>query len=163
MELDRHVGELREALAAAAAAGTPQAQETARLLADAMGPAVRLVLIDALSEMAAQVTAALDGPTVDVRVRGGDPEVVVTPAPHGPVPDEDPAASTDDDSPVVRISLRLPDFLKDRAEQAAAGAGTSLNAWLGRAVADALRAERAPWSGPSGGRGPRRWSGYARS
>jgi hypothetical protein len=160
MELGRHVDNLRDALAATVAAGGPHAQETARLLSDAMAPAVRLVLMDVLSEMAAEVTTALDGTTVDVRLRAGEPEVVVTHPPHSGGA-EDGGATTpplgDDDSAVVRISLRLPDALKGRAEQAAAGAGTSLNSWLGRAIADALRSDR-----PSG-RGPRSYSGFARS
>lgn len=161
VELQGYVESLREALEAAAAAGGPQAQESARLLAGTMGPAVRLVLIDALSRMAEEVTAALDGPVVDVRVRGGEPEVVLTPAAHAgeDTAEPDPAAGQDDGGTVVRISLRLPDGLKGRAEQAAAMAGTSLNSWLGRAVADALRSDRTP---PSR-RPPRHWSGYARS
>jgi hypothetical protein len=160
MDLSRHVDVLREALTTAVAAGGQQAQETARLLSDAMSPAVRLVLMEALSEMAAEVTTALDGTTVDVRLRGGEPEIVVTEAPHGPEPVRElPAPGVDeDDTAVVRISLRLPDALKGRAEQAAAVAGTSLNSWLGRAVADALRADRS-----SSRRGPRSYSGFARS
>jgi len=161
MDLSRHVDMLREALTTAVAAGGPQAQETARLLGDAVAPAARLVLIEALSEMAAEVTAALDGTTVDVRLRGGEPELVVTEPPHGPEPAREEPSSPpldDDDSAVVRISLRLPDALKGRAEQAAMVAGTSLNSWLGRAVADALRTDR-----PSSRRGSRSYSGFARS
>jgi hypothetical protein len=161
MDLSRHVDSLREALTTAVAAGGQQAQETARLLSDAMAPAVRLVLMEALSDMAAEVTTALDGATVDVRLRGGQPEIVVTEAPHGSesVREEPPDPPVDeDDRAVVRISLRLPDALKARAEQAAAVAGTSLNSWLGRAVADALRADRS-----SSRRGPRTYSGFARS
>jgi hypothetical protein len=161
MDLSRHVDTLRDALSTAVAAGGQQAQETARLLSDAMSPAVRLVLMEALSEMAGEVTTALDGTTVDLRLRGGEPEIVVTEASHGPerVREEPPVHPVDeDDSAVVRISLRLPDALKARAEQAAAIAGTSLNSWLGRAVADALRADR-----PSPRRGPRSYSGFARS
>jgi hypothetical protein len=111
--------------------------------------------------MAAEVTTALDGSTVDVRLRGGEPEVVVTPDPPAAAPHDAGAAAPpveEDDGTVVRISLRLPDALKGRAEQAAAGAGTSLNSWLGRAIADALRADR-----PSHGRGARSYSGFARS
>jgi hypothetical protein len=161
MELGRHVDNLREALATAAAAGGQQAQETARLLSDSMAPAVRLVLLEALSEMAGEVTAALDGAVVDVRLRGGEPEVVITYDPHPAGSSGDAPAFTfdEEDGGVVRISLRLPDALKGRAEQAAAGAGTSLNSWLGRAVAEALRNDR----GPSTGRGPRSYSGFARS
>ncbi|MCT7357336.1 toxin-antitoxin system HicB family antitoxin, partial [Streptomyces sp. 15-116A] len=35
-----------------------------------------------------------------------------------------------DAHPVARVSLRLPEPLKNRAEQAAARQGISLNAWL---------------------------------
>jgi hypothetical protein len=162
MDLGEYVSTVRRSLTTAAAAGGEHSIETARLLADTMEPAVRLALIDALSAMAAEVTTALDGDVVDVRVRAGDPEVVVVSAPdeppaeHPPVSDADDAA---DDGSVVRISLRLPDALKLRAEAAAAAAGGSLNAWLVRAVADAV--DR-PGSPPSG-RGPRRYSGFARS
>jgi hypothetical protein len=160
MDLSDYVDALQGSLTTAAAAAGEQARETARLLADTMEPAVRLAVIDALSAMAAEVTAALDGDVVDIRVRGRDPEVVVVPAPHAdeePPPDED---TEDDDGSVARISLRLPDALKVRAERAAATEGLSLNAWLVRAVAAGLREPRTP---PAPGRGPRRFSGYARS
>jgi hypothetical protein len=162
MELGEYVEALRRSLTTAAAAGGEQSRETARLLADTMEPAVRLVLIDALSAMAAEATAALDGDVVDVRVRGGDPEVVVVPAPQERRT-EHPGSLTDepaDDGTIARISLRLPDALKARAEAAAAAEGGSLNAWLVRAVADAVNR---PGLLPPGGRGPRRYSGFARS
>lgn len=162
MDLTDYVEALRSSLTAAAAAGGQQAKETARLLADTIEPAVRLTVIDALSAMAAEVTSALDGDLVDIRVRGRDPEVVVVPGAHEPaeeppVDDEEPL---DEEGGVARISLRLPDTLKARAEKAAAAADQSLNTWLVRAVADALR--DGPPRPPSG-RGPRRYSGFARS
>ncbi|TFV86866.1 toxin-antitoxin system HicB family antitoxin [Blastococcus sp. CT_GayMR16] len=165
MDLSDYVDALRGSLTTAAAAGGPQAQETARLLADTMEPAVRLALIDALSALAAEVTAALDGPLVDIRLRGRDPEVVVVPAEHDPGrhpttgASPDPADDAADDGSTARISLRLPDGLKARAEAAAATAGSSLNTWLIRAVTAAVR-EPAP---PPSGRGPRRYTGFARS
>jgi hypothetical protein len=64
-----------------------------------------------------------------------------------------------EDGSVARISLRLPDGLKGRAEAAAAAAGTSLNTWLVHAVTAAVRAP----SPPPTGRGPRRYTGFARS
>ena len=109
------------------------------------------------------MTSALDGGLVDIRVRGRDPEVVVVPPPHehaDAAVDEEPVDDdADDEGAVARISLRLPDTLKTRAERAAAASGTSLNAWLVRAVSDALRGSRPT----SSGRGPRRYSGFARS
>ena len=173
MDLSDYVESLRTSLTQAAAAAGEQARETARLLADTMEPAVRLTVIDALSDMAAEVTAALDGDLVDIRVRGRDPEVVVVPAvQHEPVAEPEPEEDeVDDDGSVARISLRLPEQLKTRAEAAAAAAGVSLNSWLARAVASALRAPvppplpfpPTPPPPPGGGRGPRRYSGYARS
>jgi hypothetical protein len=162
MDLSDYVDALRTHLMTAAAAGTEQTRETARLLADTVEPAVRLALTDALSAMAAEVTAAWDGGLVDIRVRGRDPEVVVVPAhehePEAtPTPDDDPA---EDDGSVARISLRLPESLKARAESAAAASGVSLNAWLVRAVAAGVREPTDP---PRSGRGPRRYSGFARS
>jgi hypothetical protein len=111
--------------------------------------------------MAAEVTAAWDGGLVDIRMRGRDPEVVVVPAEHEPA--EEPGFGDepgDDDGTVARISLRLPENLKSRAESAAAAAGVSLNSWLVRAVSDALREGG---SRPPSGRGPRRYTGFARS
>jgi hypothetical protein len=165
MDLTDYVEALRESLTTAAAAGGEQPRETARLLAATIEPAVRLALTGALAEMAAEVTAALDGTVVDVRFRGRDPEVVVVPAPseraeHHPPEDDAPT----DEGSVARISLRLPDVLKGRAESAAASAGTSLNSWLVGAVAAAVR-EPGPGAptGRSSGRGPRHYSGFARS
>ena len=164
MDLSDYVDALRRSLTTAAAAGTEQTRETARLLGDTIEPAVRLAVTDALSAMAAEITAAWDGGLVDIRLRGRDPEVVIVPAPdpEPSEPAEDPAAEgdADDDGSMARISLRLPESVKSRAEAAAAAAGISLNAWLVRAVAAGLREPTDP---PRSGRGPRRYSGFARS
>src|SRR3954451_23469839 len=121
MDLSDYVDALRTALTQAAAAAGDQAKETARLLADTMEPAIRLTVTNAMSDMAAEVTAALEGGLVDIRLRGRDPEVVVVPpVAHEPVdvPTEDD--DVEDDGSVARISLRLPEQLKSRAEGAAA-------------------------------------------
>ena len=160
MDLTEYVEALRRSLTTAAAAGGEQARETARLLADTIEPAVRLTVTDALAAMAAEVTAALDGSAmVDIRLRGRDPEVVVVPAEHA-APHEPQDGPLPDDGSTVRISLRLPDGLKARAEAAATASGASLNTWLVRAVTVALHE---PTSSPSSGRGPRRYTGFARS
>src|SRR4051794_17788592 len=169
MDLTDYVDALRASLTTAAAAGGTAAQETARLLADTMEPAVRLALIDALSAMAAEVTETLDGTVVDVRLRGRNPEVVVTPAASEPEAETmaEPVDGGADDGSMVRISLRLPEGLKGRAEAAAAVAGTSLNTWLVRAVAGVLQnpppLPPLPPMPPPPGRGPRRYTGFAHS
>ena len=103
MDLTEYVEALRRSLTTAAAAAGEQARETARLLADTMEPAVRLTVTDALAAMAAEVTAALDGSLVDIRLRGRDPEVVVVPA-AARRPHERPA----DDGRRRRRRLRRP-------------------------------------------------------
>jgi hypothetical protein len=92
---------------------------------------------------------------VDVRLRGRDPELVVTrpsgsglaevapapaSAPAGPAPaiPETDAAEAPDDTVTSRTTLRLPDQLKARVEKAAAEDGLSVNSWLVRAIAGAL-------------------------
>lgn len=169
MELTPYVEALRHDLLAAAAAGTEQTRETARLLSAALDPSARLCLVDALSALAAEVTTAWDGGAVEIRMHGREPQVVVTaaeppapPAPPSPPGWEGPADEEIEDGSTARITLRLPDALKTRAERAAATEGLSVNAWLVRAVAAAVQ--------PGGRSGPphpqpligRRMTGYAR-
>jgi predicted transcriptional regulator len=54
--------------------------------------------------------------------------------------DDVPAASVDlDDASTSRTTLRLPDALKARVDEAATADGLSVNTWLVRAVAAALQ------------------------
>ena len=161
MELTPYVDALRDDLHAAAAAGTEQTQETARLLTAALDPSLRLCLVDALSALAAEVSDATDL-AVEIRMHGREPQVVVTPA-GPPVPAGVPTVSPADDdadSGTARITLRLPDALKAQAEQRAAAEGLSVNAWLVRAVAGAVRPQPPSVTSHPG---ERRITGFARS
>ena len=149
MELNGYVADLQRQLATSAAAGGGEARELAERLTAPLESAVRLVLLEALSEAAGEITAELAPGSVDVRLRGGDPEFVVT-APRTPEPaPASPAAPALGQLPVVatadadegsttRTTLRLPDHLKSQVEVAAARDGVSVNTWLVRAVAAAL-------------------------
>ncbi len=163
MDLSEYVDALRAHLTTCAAAGTEQTQETARLLGDSLEPAVRLAVTDALATMAAEVTAAWDGGSVDILIRGRDPEVVVTAVPLAAPAEAPPATeppAEDGDGSISRISLRLPESLKGRAEAAAATEGVSLNTWLVRAVAAAVQP---PPPDSQHSRSTRRITGFARS
>ena len=157
MDLTPHLDALRADLTAAAAVGGPDAARAAELLAGAVEPALRLLLVDLLTDAAAELAPQLGGTPVEVRMRGRDPELVVaalaTPTPEPPLEDEGTA----------RLTLRLPEGLKARAETAAATEGLSVNAWLVKAVTRALdpAGHRTPWT--SGGPGPRRLTGYGRA
>ena len=62
-----------------------------------------------------------------------------------------------------RINLRLPDQLKARVEQAAAGEGLSVNTWLVRAAAAALdRSDPSRRRRRRGPTGTQHYTGWAR-
>lgn len=140
MELGQYVGELQRQLIDAAEHGNDEARAVAARLAAGLDAATRLVLLDALSAAAAEITRDLAPGSVDLRLRGREVEFVVsTPIPEAD-PDELPAASVDlDDASTSRTTLRLPDALKARVDDAAAADGLSVNTWLVRAVAAALQ------------------------
>ncbi|MCU1601763.1 MAG: hypothetical protein JWO22_2472 [Frankiales bacterium] len=160
MELSPHLAALRADLAAAAAVGTDEVAHAASLLGDAIEPALRLVLLDLLTEAAEELSTQLSpGATVDVRLRGREPELVATVHPGAPAPAPEPAG----DDNAARLTLRLPEALKARAEGAAAAEGLSTNSWLVRAVQSALDPKPTfPFLG-SPGAGPRRLQGYGRA
>ncbi|MBN6054134.1 toxin-antitoxin system HicB family antitoxin [Nonomuraea sp. RK-328] len=135
----------------AAGAGGEEARALAERLAATLESATRLALLEALSAAADEITQDLAPGSVEVRLRGRDPGFVVTPPPRSarsyeeegeigqsgrpPVP---PPPSDADEGGTSRISLRVPEHLKPRIEEAAAREGLSVNAWLVRAVAAAL-------------------------
>ena len=159
MELAPHLAALRADLQAAAAVGGEEVARAAQLLGDAVEPALRLTLLDLLTEAADDLTAQLGGAHVELRLRGREPELVVGSAPAAAPPA--PAAAPETEEGTARLTLRLPEPLKNRAEQAAAEAGQSVNSWLVRAVSAALDGPAPfPFGGPAG---PRRITGFGRA
>ncbi|MFI6104241.1 hypothetical protein [Streptomyces sp. NPDC051310] len=174
MDLTPYVDHLRHELAVAANAGGDEARALAERLTAPLESAARLTLLNALSAASDEITRELAPGSVDVRLRGVDPEFVVTAPPAADTPA--PAASTmaarmappvapvapsladSDDGGTARINFRLPAPLKARVEEAAAREGLSVNAWLVRAVATALEPGGAP-SRPAA-RTPRNGQGY---
>lgn len=146
MDLTPYVDSLRHDLAAAAEAGGEETKAAAERLALALDPAVRLALMDALSQAAAEITSDLGAGSVDVRLRGREPEFVVDVPTVAPVPSAPPAPpappepdETEDDGTVARVTLRIPEAVKAKAEERAARSGHSLNTWLVNTIRDATR------------------------
>lgn len=155
MDVTQYVASLREDLLTAAAAGDEQTQRTGALLAAAVEPAARLALLHALSDLAGEVTEALDdGRTVEVRLDGRQVRVAVSEPDRPrqeettPPPFSAPFTGEGAAGDVSRITLRLMEQLKNNAEQAASAQGMSLNSWISQAVQGALYG-----SLQSGGRG----------
>ncbi|KUL43420.1 hypothetical protein [Streptomyces regalis] len=147
MDLTPYVDTLRRELAVAAEAGGEDARELAERLTAPLESATRLTMLNVLSDAMDEITRELAPGSVDVRLRGLDPDFVVTPPPaYGEAPAE-PAtqvepfkapAPADDEGGTARVNLRLPAHLKARAEEAASREGLSVNGWLVRAVSAAV-------------------------
>src|ERR1700712_5713788 len=140
MNLTGYVEALRQQRAVAAAAGGDEAEAVAERLTAQLDAATRLVLLDALSAAAGEITRDLAPGSVDLRLRGRDVEFVVSQPGAELDGDEQPAASVDlTDASTSRTTLRLPDALKTQVDDAAAADGLSVNTWLVRAIAAALQ------------------------
>ena len=140
MELGQYVNDLQRQLVDAAANGAEDTRAVAERLAAGLDAATRLVLLDVLSAAMGEITRDLAPGSVDVRLRGREVEFVVTqPSTESDV-DDSLAPSVDlDDASTSRTTLRLPDALKARVDEAATADGLSVNTWLVRAVAAALQ------------------------
>ncbi|HLM05197.1 MAG TPA: hypothetical protein VK402_08440 [Blastococcus sp.] len=167
MDLSPYVDQLRRELAAAADLGGDEARALAERLTAPLEASLRLALLSALSAAAEEITSQLAPGAVDVRLRGGDIGFVVS----GPdlTPDVDHrsepgpadappagAAPDADDGGTARITLRVPEQLKARIEDAAVREGFSVNTWLTRAVTRGLEPGNATGAAD---RRRGRWSG----
>ena len=141
MELQQYVNDLQRQLVDAAANGADETRAVAERLATGLDAATRLVLLDALSAAAGEITRDLAPGSVDLRLRGREVEFVVSmPVVETAGESDEPPASVDlDDASTSRTTLRLPDALKAKVDEAAAADGLSVNSWLVRAVAAALQ------------------------
>ncbi len=145
MDITPYVDHLRRDLVAAAEMGNDEVRAAAERLALALEPATRLALMEALSAAADEVTAELPSGSVDVRLDGRDLRFVVTGAAPTPPPAPQPPPLPDDetDGTLARITLRIPEAVKARAEEAATRSGSSLNTWLVNVVRAATMADHA--------------------
>lgn len=183
MELSPYLDGLRRDLQAAAAPGGPEVAHAADLLGGALTASARLCLLEALTDAAAEITTKLSGSSVDVRLRGREVTFVVTRADAagddgeqlaGRINAPEPASSEEaaptvapDAEDLARMTLRLPESLKEAIERAAAAEAISVNAWLVRVLSQVIASRTGP-AGPAPrhpkrARLGRRVTGYAQS
>ncbi len=179
MDLEPYIDEIHHQLEAVAEGGGEDARVLSERLVAPLEAAIRLSLLDALAAAAQEITCDLAPASVELRLRGRVPEFVVT-TPTEPAGDETLAgtgatagdwstgaaalgAFASDEGGMARINLRMPEHLKSRVDQVAAGEGLSVNAWLVRAVAAAVErtdpTNRLERRGPQGSQ---RFTGWAR-
>jgi hypothetical protein len=169
MDLGTYVSNIRQELALAAEAGGDDARALAERLAAPLESALRLALLDALSDAADEITRDLAPGSVHLRLRGREPGFVVTPPPSEPVDQVDapaaglpPVAPQDDDGAMARVNFRLSENLKGQIEEAAERAGLSVNGWLVRAAAAALDGSGQSRRTDRAARGSQRYTGWVR-
>jgi hypothetical protein len=150
MQIDGYTESLREDLARLAALGDESVARAAELMSVALEPALRQRLQEALAEAAVELSAHLDAGSVEVRLSGGDTELVFVP---NPARDAEPV----EDPSTARITLRLPEALKAQVEAAAARAGVSVNTWVIQSLNQATTSRRQEIPGRN------RLTGYGRS
>ena len=167
MDLQPYLESIQRQLAVAAETGGDEARALAERLAAPLEAAVRLALQDALAAAVEEITCELAPGSVELRLRGRDPEFVVTPAPLeasvevGEAPFLPP--SLGDGGGLSRINVRMPEQLKSRVEAAASTDGLSVNAWLVRAAAAAVeRSDPDPRRERRASQGAQRYTGWAR-
>jgi hypothetical protein len=150
MNVAAYVEALQRDLANFAGIGDEAVAEAASRIAAALESTLRLRLMDALGEAAAELTNQLPDGHVEVRVTAGEPELVYVPDPGAP-----PPTGLEDLS--ARITLRLPETLKAIVDTAAQQAGVSANTWLLQQITRSADPTRR--SQPGG----RRMTGYGQS
>jgi hypothetical protein len=140
MDLQPYVDAVRHELHVTAAAAGDAAQDLADRLSAPLESAIRLALLEALSAAAEEITSELAPRSLEVRLRGRDPEFIVSAPLDEDFPED--VANADkvfvaqyDDGGTWRVTLRLPEGLRAAVEAAARREGASLNAWLVRAAA----------------------------
>jgi hypothetical protein len=149
MNVAAYVEALQQDLANAAGLGDEAIAEAAGRIAAALESSLRLRLMDALGEAAAELTNQLPDGHVEVRVAAGEPELVYVPDPGAP-----PPSGLEDLS--ARITLRLPETLKTIVDAAAQEAGVSANTWLLQQITRSADPKRRHHGG-------RRMTGYGQS
>jgi hypothetical protein len=151
MQIDGHIQALREDLVRVAALGDETTSRAADILSVALEASLGRQIQDVLAEAALELNAQLDEAHVEVRIAGRDPELVLV-REDGSLPEHVDEAFS------ARITLRLPESLKQRVESAAARENASVNTWLVQALQRALEPRRSMSSGSRN-----RLTGYGRS
>jgi hypothetical protein len=161
---------LRDRLALVAEGEREEEVRAAQRLIASLDDSVRLMLLDVLAAAAAEMTRELAPGSVELRLREGEPEFVVSTPAAAPAREagdsgaveETPGGDAAAEGALARINLRLPEQLKARVEQAAEQEGLSINAWLVRAVGAVIERGRSGAAETDTGRGVQRFTGWGR-
>jgi hypothetical protein len=152
MNLQAVVADLASDLAALGALGDEAMVDAASRLATAMEGPITARLLEILGQAAAELDAGPSKARVEVRLVGGDVELVLV---DTEATSESPEPEGEGDAD-ARITLRLSSQLKARIEASSAREGVSVNTWIVRVLGQQSRRD-------PGFRAGRRLTGYGRS
>jgi hypothetical protein len=150
MQIDGLIQALREDLVRVAALGDETTSRAADLLSVAIEASLGRRIQDVLAEAALELNDQLESAHVEVRIAGHDLQLVL-------VREDGTTPEPVDEAFSARITLRLPESLKQRVESAAAREGASVNTWLVQALQRSVE-----WHRPMSV-GRNRLTGYGRS
>lgn len=116
--------------------GGEAVEDAAVALMAALRPALQQAALRLAEQAALEVSAQLDGYSVSVVLEDGEPSLAVR-------EDSEPIVASPGEMS-ARITLRLPDSLKDDLESAAGSVGDSVNAYVIKALSSraSRRSER---------------------
>ena len=158
MEFESIVEGITADLRRAGAIGGEETARIADLLVAGVEPSIRLHVLEALYRAAKELEESAPGVSVEIRLQGRNPVLsLVREEPEGEAEGESLGDYAEDD--VLRITLRLPEGLKVRVEEAASRGGASVNAWIVAALARSFDLSATARTQP-GGRMPRRMTGF---
>lgn len=152
MQIDGLIQALREDLVRVAALGDETTSRAADLLSVAIEASLGRRIQDVLAEAALELNDQLESAHVEVRIAGHDLQLVL-------VREDGTTPEPVDEAYSARITLRLPESLKQRVESSAARDGASVNTWLVQALQRSVESK----SHRSGSGSRNRLTGYGRS
>ena len=129
MDTSSVIAEVEAALSAQLelATGDPAVDTAARALVASLAPAIRQAAVQLAEQAALEVDAQLPDASVEVTLREGEPTLIVRRS-------EDDQMRYRSDELAARLTVRLPEALKEELEQAASSVGDSVNTYVIRAL-----------------------------
>jgi hypothetical protein len=119
---------------AAVSVGDESATAVVERLGRSLDSSLQLRLFDVMGQAALELSEQMPSGHVEVRLAGRDVQLV-----HVPDASQDETPTpVDEEGGTARLTLRMPERLKSRVEEAAGREGISTNAWLVRAIGSGL-------------------------
>ena len=114
-------------------------EAAAGVILEVLEPTVRQIVIDLAQQAANEVSAQLPNHEVDVVMSDGEPELRLRASEAG--------GEVASGSYEARLTLRLPDSVKELIEDAAADTGDSVNSWVVKTLSSRVHVRHSGLSG----------------